>query len=1118
VLLLTTGLHAAASQEVDAGIKALVDRFFETQQAEDVQGYLALWTSKGGRPSPEQLKYIFDSGEDKFLDVAIERVTVTGDTARARIAATRVRTDARMKNPDGSPRMFSTRLQLALGLIREDGEWKIDREGTPSDELAAALIESGDPAARRALFDSEPQLLTARLVEALARKADAIAQAQQFKAAQSIYERSLEVAQVIGDRKAEGQALQNIGNSLYFQREFAAALTFYERRLAIEREISNDEGVANALLGIATIRYSIYEYGAALEAYRQALAIQERLQDELLIATTLISTGNVLYLQGDYEAAIADYRRAETLKRKYFDLGGAATALEGLGRVYSAQGDYAAALSAFAGVLAERRQRNDIPRRALVLQSIGEVHFRLGNTDQARLSFDESRRDFESVKDPGGAGRVLHGAALNELVAGRFAAGEKAYTDSIALCTRASDDECIARAQVGLAFALAAQQKYDDAITWYGRSLISLDALKMQEAGGRARVGLAEALAGKGEYEKALEQAAEARHTAVILANDDLLWRALISQARAERKLGRPVEALGSARAALLAVQRLTAAAKDRPAQGVPRDTTAAYATTAVLQAEADDGEGAFLTSEQMRAHGLWISLASHERDITRGMTESERAEERALAAELKILILRRDRQAELPKPDQTQIEKLDASIKEVTGRRNAAREELFARLPDLRRWRGLAPARAIDELTILLNGAGTVFLQFVVDEHDVVVLLASRRESTTPIQFVSGVVTIERHALAERIGRALDGRALGDVVLWRKASAELFDLLPQKFRAELEAAGSIVIVPDDVLWRVPFEALPVETGYLADHATITYATSVASAARFRGQDAGGAAPAPPEGGENRIKGPVLAIASPRLAQPLLEMLTATAPTWAIRSAEAGLHEMQRVSNGLKDPRPVVLSEAAATRMAVLAALPSAGAIHIAAPFRINPTAPLFSPILLAAAGPEEQSAVSRGADEAKSAVKPGSDPGQGSIGAVSDLPKTRVATLRGPSLATTATPDDGQLEARELFNLSTTAVVVTLSDPSSLSMRDAAAAIVPIQWAWRAAGVPALIVRRWAGADDAAADILARFYAELRAGRSAGDALHAARAAVRSTEDRRAPAYWAGWLILSGG
>jgi CHAT domain-containing protein len=84
--------------------------------------------------------------------------------------------------------------------------------------------------------------------------------------------------------------------------------------------------------------------------------------------------------------------------------------------------------------------------------------------------------------------------------------------------------------------------------------------------------------------------------------------------------------------------------------------------------------------------------------------------------------------------------------------------------------------------------------------------------------------------------------------------------------------------------------------------------------------------------------------------------------------------------------------------------------------------------------------------------------------------------------------------------------------------MRDAASAIVPIQWAWQAAGVPALVVRRWAGADAAGAGILARFYAELRAGKSAGDALRAARAAVRSTEGGRAPASWAGWLILSGG
>ena len=445
---------------IDPELQAVVTRFFETQQAEDADGYLALWSLKAARPAREQLKFIFDSGDDTFIDIQVARAAVTGDSARLRIAVTRVRTDLRAKNPDGSPRLLNTRLQLALTLAREEGAWKIVREGTPADELAAELIDTADPAARRALLESDPELVNIRLVEAIRRRADTLAQVMAYRKAQAIYELGLEVAVAIGDRKAEGQAIQNIANSLYFQRDFPAALARYERRLTLEKEIANDEGIAGALTGIATIRYSTYEYGAALQGYREALAIQERLNDQSLISTTLISTGNVLYLQGDYEGAIADYRRAETLKRRHFDLGGAATALEGLGRVYSAQGDYAAALGAFAGVLEERRQRNDVARQALVLQSIGDIHFRLGNTEQARASFDESRKHFVALKDAASAGRVLQGTALNELVIARFAAGEKAYAESISLCTGAKDAECIARAQVGLAFALAAQQKY----------------------------------------------------------------------------------------------------------------------------------------------------------------------------------------------------------------------------------------------------------------------------------------------------------------------------------------------------------------------------------------------------------------------------------------------------------------------------------------------------------------------------------------------------------------------------------------------------------------------------------------------------------------------------------
>lgn len=1086
-LLLPGVTHAqqlVPAVQVDPAIKAVVDRYFETQETEDVAGYLALWSVKANRPRPEQLKFIFDSGDDQFSDIQITRVTVLGDTARVRVSGRRVRTDSRVKRADGSLRRFTIPVQVALALARESGssavagnaeasgkaEWKILREGAPTDELAAAVLEADDPEERKAILDSEPDLLNARLVDAIGRRADALAQVSRFKDAQAIYERGLEVARMIGNRKAEGQALQNIGNSLYYQRDFAGALTRYEDRLTIEREIANDEGIANALLGIATIQYTTYDYGAALKAYREALAIQETLHEESLVGTTLISTGNVLYLQGDFEGAIADYRRAETLKRKTHDLVGAAAALEGLGRVYFAQGDYAAALGAFNGVVEEWRSRKATARLALVLQSVGDVHFRLGNTDQARAAFAESRKHYENAKDIGNAGRVLQATALNELVAAQFPAGEKAYTESISLCTAAKDSECIGRAQVGLAFALAAQQKFDDAISWYRRSLITFNDLNMQDAMARARIGLAEALLGKGEHAKAFEEAVAARHTAIALASDDLLWRALVSQARAERKLEKPVESLGTAKAALLAVQRMAGAALDRPGTAVPRDTTAAYATVAILQAEANDAAGALATAEAMRAHSLRIALAANERDIARGMTDEERASERQFATGLTTLIVKRDRQKELPKPEEAAIEKLDAAIADLTGKRNAWREQLFSRLPELKIWRGLAPAATLDDLTLLLDTTGKALLQFIVDQHDTLVIAATGSSGddpngVTPPQVTAHVVAIERQELAERIGRALDGKALASVILWQKESADLFSILPAEVVDRLAAAKSIIVVPDDVLWRVPFEAMPVETGFLADRASVAYAASI------------GALTSVPPAQPTDPNAPVVIVAAPELPPQVLEKLKTTAPTWAIRPAEAAMAEVERITSAPGDNPPIVLTGADATE----GQLKRASALHVGAPFRINSAGPLFSPILLTPPPPV--------IEEGEPAIK-------------EEEP---------------APPVDAELETRDLFNMDAPGASVMFSDPAALSKRNAAEAAATVHWAWRSAGTTTTIFRRWGGNDAAANEVIAKFYEELRAGKSAAEALSTARASVRATEAGGVPAAWAGWLVFSG-
>jgi CHAT domain-containing protein len=84
--------------------------------------------------------------------------------------------------------------------------------------------------------------------------------------------------------------------------------------------------------------------------------------------------------------------------------------------------------------------------------------------------------------------------------------------------------------------------------------------------------------------------------------------------------------------------------------------------------------------------------------------------------------------------------------------------------------------------------------------------------------------------------------------------------------------------------------------------------------------------------------------------------------------------------------------------------------------------------------------------------------------------------------------------------------------------MRDAASELGIVQWAWRAAGVPALILPRWIS-DQAARDaFLLELHRHLRAGEQIDAAALAARRSVKSTDGWSAPFYWSGWVSIGGG
>ena len=1053
--LLVALLAPQVPAEIDPSLRAAVERFYATQEAEDVAAYLSLWASTAQRPRPEQLKYLFDSGDDKFSGLTIERVSSDGDRTVVRASIVRDRTSATVRRPDGLPMTFHIPMNVALTFVREGGEWKLVREGTPIDMLVDALIAAPTLESREALLAAEPDLFSPALVSAISRRADTFAQNRDYPRAQKLYELGLEIATRLKQPDLQAGVLQNIGNTMYYQKNFAGALRAFEQRLSLERTAGNDEGIANALLGVATAHYSQFEYADALVSYREALAIHERRNDTPAIAMTLVSTGNVQFVEGDFAGAIADYRRSRALFLKALDKRGEARALEGLGRSFAAQGDFAAAFEAYSLVLEEGRNENDHATQGTALSSIGQVHFRLGNLDTARELFDQSRTHFESLSDLPNVGRMWQAIALTDLVSSRFVPAEQEYSRSNASCATAEDSDCVARAIVGLAFAQAAQEHYEPAIVSYRKAIAAFTSLKKREDAARAELGLSQALAGTRDYQGSLSVALHVREEGAAIGQDDVVWRALVAEARAARRLSNSARARTAAKAAVDTVDRMAQASLDRPNEPLPADTAAAYAFLAVLQAEARDAAGAFVTVERRRTHALRAALATNERDIARGMTTAEREEERKLAAEVVTIRAQVVHQKALPKPDAARLARLQQTLATAVEKRRAFTQRVFMRLPDLPTWRGLGPPATLDEAARALSTDGDVLAEFVIDDEDLLVVLLTRRPEGTECR--AYVTSIWRRALAERIAHAVEPAALRNIDDWRLASAELMNAIPAGAWTAIAAAPRAIIAPDDVLWRVPFEALPVEAGFLADRTTVVYAGSATSLVHV-----------PPTGPPSDTMN-LLIVGSPELPTTTRERVKATSPGWTLPPSGAGGAEVGAVASIFEERSVTTLSGAAATEAALRTQIVRASILHVAAPFRMNGASPLFSPILLS-----------------PDSVAP--DP---------------------------PADNDGVLEMREVMNLDLHARVAVLSDGASASMRDAGPSAETVRWAWRAAGVPSIVLSRWSVDDAALTSMLKELYARLKDGEPPETALQGARTAVRVGEDSRAPYFWAGWMAV---
>ncbi len=863
------------------------------------------------------------------------------------------------------------------------------------------------------------------------------------------FQRSLAIQEALGRPIELASALSAMGIVHRQQGRFEEAAAHYERALTLLRDTSDRLQTARTLNNLGVLHVARGDLDAALACYRESLRLHEAMGNVPNIASTLGNIGIIHARMGNNQLALEHYRRSLASSEKTGDRALVAEALKAIGVLYSDQGSLAAAMDHDRRALALYEALGNRAEAAMVETNIAVEHRDLGEYEAALALFEKALRTREAIGDRTG------------IADSWFAIGglhERQSRDDTGL-----DRPGLERA--GLERAGLERAGLERASDSYERSMKLYEAIGDQRGVAQALTSLQRVFRRRGEHRQALDAAERAVALSRTIGNRQLLWKGLLGVGQARHALGESAVARTALDEAIAVVESLRddTAGGDTQRQRAFESKTAPYEALVALLVDEGHPVEALRTAERAKARVLLDVLAQGRVNVTKAMTTAEVREERDIGRELIALNAQIAYRSRGPGRDDALLAGLTERLRATQSRREAFRINLYAAHPELKVQRSDVPSLTAADAAALLN-EGDAILEFVVTA-DVTYVFVIRRAaadaatsqaaSSPGLDVKAAAVRIARGELASRTAHLRDQLAARDPG-FRDASAALFDLLVAPASAHLRGARRLIIVPDAVLWELPFQALwQSDRGvYLLESHAISYAPSITvlrEMTRVKGARAAVRTASRDANGSPRL----LAFANPLLPAGSRSVANGTdgaareAPLAPLPHAELEVRGLRQVY-GPGGSRIHIGSAAREDRWKREAR--DFAVLHLATHGVLDATSPMYSYLALA--------------------PSPGSPPA--------------TPSLAAPSPAASS-EDDGLLQAWELMALDLRADLVVLSACETARGRVAPGeGLIGLSWALFVAGSPAAIVSQWKVESASTAELMQQFHTRWRGSRAA--------------------------------
>jgi CHAT domain-containing protein/uncharacterized protein HemY len=942
------------------------------------------------------------------------------------------------------------------------------------DALIGALLKAGkegQPVDN--LLDERRDLITPRLWEKLAKHALSAYYNDGPDQSLALYGIVLNIAERLKDKRLiaithyrVGRTFSGLGRTREAIQSHLKSKSFFEAA-GVRRDL------IYVLGDLAALYYQAEEYKTARSYAEECIALAEKVKggneprgvwpDEYGVAGALSILGALSRQEGAYAQAtehlqksIALYQQlnGETLKFGFY----LADNLTELGRVYSAIGDNVQAFSCLNRALEIAKKLPQRDMLANALNSAGILYLEQEDYEKASDHLRQSLQIYQELNNQTESARVLLNLGVTDQRRGNFDQALESFRNSLNQAEAASDKDLMMAAGEGLGVVYREKKDYAGALEVLDQSLSLAN-----EVGNQTRIAEIAWRKGEVKYEtgsfaESAELSEEAHQIARKLRLPKLSYLTATALGRAylgQKKFDQAFQTLSKAIEQVEAM-RDQVLGQEQERQRFFENKVSAYHLLIDLLIAQNRSNDALVYAERAKGRVLLDVMSKNKSPIADALTQEEREEERRLNG--KIIALNNELREERLKAvtDDAKLSRLNDQLDAARLQYASYQNVLQAAHPELRMKRGQLPLLSTGHLNDLAPDNRTAFLEYVVtkDQAHLFVIRKSPRGRGLMLKAVTlNVSGLKLATLVNEFRNSITGRH----PVFSVIAQELYDILIKPAESQLRNVNTLCIIPDGILWDVPFQALQSANGrYLLEDYALCYTPSLSVLRQIKKSNG------------MRPKLSLLAFGNPMAGTETVKQLQEVRRGEGFKPLPEAENEVSSIARIYGADRSKVFVGRDAEERHFKSLASNYSAIHFATHGILDNRQPLYSYLLLANSGESDK--------------------------------------------------EDGLLEAREIMNLNLGADLVVLSACETARGRiGAGEGVIGMSWAFFVAGCRTTVVSQWEVDSASTAELMIGFFQRLKAptGATKSSALRLAALKLMKSSRYQHPYYWAGFVVV---